>query len=65
MNGSELSPVHWRKSTHSGADEAECVEIADLKGYIGIRDNRAPEAGHLTLSRKSFAALLGRLAARS
>ncbi|MER6813759.1 DUF397 domain-containing protein [Spirillospora sp. NPDC000708] len=25
-----ITPVHWRKSTHSGANEGNCVEVADL-----------------------------------
>ncbi|HEY8478701.1 MAG TPA: DUF397 domain-containing protein [Spirillospora sp.] len=31
---------------------------------VGVRDSKAPEAGHLTLRRESFAALLSRLGAR-
>lgn len=56
-------PVHtpWRKSTYSGANEGNCVEIADLNDHIAIRDNKAPETGHLTLTRNSFAALLSQL----
>ncbi|MFS2292501.1 MAG: DUF397 domain-containing protein [Actinomadura sp.] len=51
---------HWRKSSHSGANGGECVEVADLNGRIGVRDSKAPEAGHLTLTRRNFAALLSR-----
>ncbi|TQM68171.1 uncharacterized protein DUF397 [Actinomadura hallensis] len=57
-------PVHtpWRKSTYSGANEGNCVEIADLNDHIAIRDSKAPEAGHLTLTRRNFAALVNHLA---
>ncbi|MEU9872353.1 MULTISPECIES: DUF397 domain-containing protein [Actinomadura] len=64
MNTPESTRVHWRKSTHSGAHENECVEVADLTGHIGIRDSKNPAAGHLTLTRQTFAALITRLAAR-
>ncbi|MEO3827172.1 DUF397 domain-containing protein [Actinomadura sp. B10D3] len=55
----------WRKSAHSGGAEGECVEIAALNGHVGIRDSKAPAAGHLVLSRQSFATLLVRYAGRS
>jgi hypothetical protein len=51
----------WRKSTYSGGVENECVEIADLNSHVGIRDSKAPEAAHLTLTRRDFAALLSHL----
>jgi hypothetical protein len=31
------------------------VELAALTGTIGVRDSKAPDAGHLTLSSESFA----------
>ncbi|WP_412519132.1 DUF397 domain-containing protein [Actinomadura madurae] len=61
MNTSELSRARWRKSTYSGAHENDCVEVADLQDYIAIRDSRNPAAGHLTLTRHHFTALLARL----
>lgn len=51
----------WRKSTHSGTQEGDCVEVADLGGTIGIRDSKAPDAGHLTVSAECFADLLSRV----
>ena len=55
------TPTRWRKSTHSGGDEGECVEVADLNGHVGVRDSKNPDAGHLTLTRRDFADLLARL----
>ncbi|HEU5025832.1 MAG TPA: DUF397 domain-containing protein [Spirillospora sp.] len=51
----------WRKSTHSGGHEGDCIEIGDLNDHIGVRDSKNPDAGHLTLTRRDFAALLTRL----
>ncbi|MGW2313374.1 DUF397 domain-containing protein [Actinomadura luteofluorescens] len=52
----------WRKSSYSGAGGTEeCVELAPLGNAIGVRDSRAPEAGHLVLAPQVFAALLDRL----
>jgi hypothetical protein len=61
MNTPETPPTRWRKSTHSGAVENNCVEVADLNGHIAIRDSKAPDTGHLNLTRQSFAALVFRL----
>jgi hypothetical protein len=61
MNTREPGRTHWRKSSHSGGDEGNCVEIADLDGRIGVRDSKNPEAGHLTLTRQGFADLLAQL----
>ncbi|GAA2129086.1 DUF397 domain-containing protein [Actinomadura napierensis] len=64
MNTLGPSQAHWRKSSHSGGDEGECVEIGDLDGHIGVRDSKDPAAGHLTLTHRDFAALLADLVAR-
>ncbi|MEO3827171.1 DUF397 domain-containing protein [Actinomadura sp. B10D3] len=64
MNAPDLSQSLWRKSTHSGGDEGNCVEIANLNGRIAFRDSKNPAAGHLALTRENFAALLARLTAQ-
>ncbi|SFN44110.1 DUF397 domain-containing protein [Actinomadura madurae] len=51
----------WRKSSHSGGVENECVENADLNDHIGIRDSKNPTGGHLTVTRQDFAPLLNYL----
>ncbi|WUH98951.1 DUF397 domain-containing protein [Spirillospora sp. NBC_00431] len=52
--------ITWRKSSHSESTstQSDCVEVADLGMTIGIRDSKAPEHGHLTLTHRAFAALL-------
>ncbi|MER6810125.1 DUF397 domain-containing protein [Spirillospora sp. NPDC000708] len=55
------SPV-WRKSRRSTQGTSDqCVEVADLDGNVGVRDSKAPEAGHLALTRGAFADLVTRL----
>lgn len=52
----------WRKSSHSGqGGTGECVELARLSHAVGVRDSKNPEAGHIELPRRSFAALLDHL----
>ncbi|WP_242883314.1 DUF397 domain-containing protein [Actinomadura litoris] len=56
--------ITWRKSSYSGgggSDGQECVEVAEVRSGIGLRDSKAPEAGHLSVRRTSFAALVARL----
>ncbi|WP_173095436.1 DUF397 domain-containing protein [Actinomadura verrucosospora] len=55
------TPTRWRKSSHSGANEGNCVEIGDLDGRVGVRDSKNPAAGHLTLTRRDFADILAHL----
>ncbi|WP_242883316.1 DUF397 domain-containing protein [Actinomadura litoris] len=54
----------WRKSSYSGSGAAggqDCVEVARLAGTVGVRDSKAPEAGHLSINRETFAVLVARL----
>ncbi|GAA2138763.1 DUF397 domain-containing protein [Actinomadura napierensis] len=53
--------VQWRKSSHSGGNGGECVEVAELGGTIGVRDSKDPEGGHLNVSRGALGALLADL----
>ncbi|MBX7550761.1 DUF397 domain-containing protein [Streptomyces sp. NPDC004232] len=46
----------WRKSSYSGeGDGNECVEIANSRTHITIRDSKDPAVGTLTLPAGSFA----------
>jgi hypothetical protein len=55
------SPV-WRKSSHSGSQQGDCVELAHLgTAGIGIRDSKNPATGHLTISTEAFGELLARI----
>ncbi|TMQ80703.1 DUF397 domain-containing protein [Actinomadura soli] len=57
-----MSEPVWRKSSRSGGSAGGgdgCVELAALTGTIGVRDSKAPQAGHLTLSAEDFAQLVG------
>lgn len=56
--------IIWRKSSHSGGGGAggqECIEVAQIAEGIGVRDSKAPSAGHLSLSAQSFTDLVARV----
>jgi hypothetical protein len=58
-----ISPT-WRKSSYTeGGTSEQCVEVARLDAEIGIRDSKARDAGHLTLTGHAFADLLTRIKA--
>jgi hypothetical protein len=58
-------PVEWRKSSHSGTQQGECVEIADLAaGVVGVRDSKDPYGPHLSVSTAAFGQLVRRLRER-
>ncbi|GAA2303653.1 hypothetical protein GCM10010402_73410 [Actinomadura luteofluorescens] len=50
--------IKWRKARRSEAQGDACVELARLPGGIGVRDSKAPDAGHLALSRETFRKLV-------
>ncbi|QXJ22689.1 DUF397 domain-containing protein [Actinomadura graeca] len=50
--------TRWRKSSRSNTQGNECVEAASLSGGVGLRDSKAPDGGHLTLTPAAFARLL-------
>jgi hypothetical protein len=55
------TPPAWRKASRSSTTGGECVEVANLDTAIGVRDSKAPEAGHLNLSPTNFAQLVTRV----
>ncbi|WP_019632149.1 DUF397 domain-containing protein [Actinomadura atramentaria] len=61
MTSFDLPSTRWRKSTHSGGQGGNCVEVGSADGMVGIRDSKALTAGHLTLTRTTAATLLAHI----
>ncbi|MGC4805262.1 DUF397 domain-containing protein [Micromonospora sp. DT233] len=56
----DLSEAHWRKSTRSGSNGGECVEVADnLPNIIAIRDSKDPDGPALTFGPAAWSAFVG------
>ncbi|MDH6452469.1 MULTISPECIES: DUF397 domain-containing protein [unclassified Streptomyces] len=52
-------PIRWKKSTFSGGGEGnDCVEIADLRSRIAVRDSKTPTWATLTFPAGAFTAFL-------
>jgi hypothetical protein len=59
----DFSSAHWRKSSRSGGESGQCVEVAEASGFVGVRDSKNPGDGHLVLDRAAVSALLAQVKA--
>jgi hypothetical protein len=42
-----LSGAVWHKSSRSGGNGGNCVEVAELAGTVAVRDSKRPDGGVL------------------
>ncbi|MQS07580.1 DUF397 domain-containing protein [Streptomyces alkaliphilus] len=63
MNNAESSTVAsdlaWFKSSYSGAEGGECIEVAPGSAVVYVRDSKAITGPMVTVPREAWAALLG------
>lgn len=57
MNPPELEDAVWRKSSHSPS-LSECVEVAEIRRGVAVRDSKNPAGGALVLTASQFTGLL-------
>ncbi|GII81954.1 hypothetical protein Sru01_69360 [Sphaerisporangium rufum] len=58
----ELQRVTWRKSSYSGPDGGECVEVAELSGgRRGLRDSKEPGRPALVVPPAEWVTFVGSL----
>ncbi|WP_037910982.1 DUF397 domain-containing protein [Actinacidiphila yeochonensis] len=48
----------WHKSSHSGAEGGECVEVARAPGTVHVRDSKNPDLARLTFSAAEWTAFV-------
>ncbi|KUN28686.1 toxin [Streptomyces antibioticus] len=48
------SQLEWRKSSYSGDQGGNCVEVADAPTLIAIRDSKNPAGPILTIDPAAF-----------
>jgi hypothetical protein len=52
----DLSGAQWRKSTRSGSNGGNCVEVAhNLAGVVAVRDSKDPAGPVLTFTPTAWA----------
>jgi hypothetical protein len=55
----DLTGAVWRKSTRSGGNGGNCVEVADnLPDIVALRDSKDPNGPVLTFSSASWTAFI-------
>ncbi|MGI5205414.1 DUF397 domain-containing protein [Spirillospora sp. CA-108201] len=50
----DLTSAKWRKSTRSGPNGGECVELAEVTGAVAVRDSKDPDGPVLLLTRAAL-----------
>ncbi|MET8516011.1 DUF397 domain-containing protein [Streptomyces sp. NPDC005077] len=69
MNIAETSvaapELAWFKSSYSGAEGGDCVEVANATGAVHIRDSKVAAGPVLTVSPHAWAGFVGLAADRS
>ena len=53
-----MSDLVFRKSSYSGGQSADCVEVASSATGVAIRDSKAPSGVILTLTAREWRALI-------
>ncbi|MES9524795.1 DUF397 domain-containing protein [Streptomyces capoamus] len=60
-----LTPDIWRKSSFSGGGQGDaCVEVADRRTHISVRDSKAPARATLSFPARAFVSFIEALKAR-
>ncbi len=54
------SILTWRKSTYSGGNGGQCVEVA-ASGRVLVRDSKYPDRGHLGFSAQTWREFAARI----
>ncbi|MFE4923751.1 DUF397 domain-containing protein [Streptomyces sp. NBC_00121] len=56
---SAAQELAWLKSSYSGAEGGQCVEVANATGVVHIRDSKVAAGPVLTVSRQAWAGFVG------
>lgn len=61
MNIQQPNELHWFKSTYSGGDGGECVEIAADAAAIHVRDSKERGGPRLAFTRNAWSGFVASL----
>jgi len=57
-----LSRAVWRKSSHSGGNGGQCVEVArNVPARVAVRDSKDPDGPRIVVTRAAWAAFVDRV----
>ncbi|WP_326736373.1 DUF397 domain-containing protein [Streptomyces sp. NBC_01022] len=51
----------WRKSSYSNGTGGECVEVAELRNSVGLRDSKQHRGPRISVTRSSWLAFVSSL----
>ncbi|MFE9095886.1 DUF397 domain-containing protein [Streptomyces sp. NPDC007264] len=54
--GQQHSELAWFKSSYSGTNGGDCVEVATTPAAVHVRDSKRPSAASLTFSAEQWTA---------
>jgi hypothetical protein len=58
----DLSRAVWRKSSYSGGNGGQCVEVArNLPAGVAVRDSKDPDGPRIVVTRAAWAAFVDRV----
>jgi hypothetical protein len=55
--------VTWRKSTYSGNNGGQCVEVGNTARLIAVRDSKDPDGARLAFGREAWEAFAAKVKA--
>jgi hypothetical protein len=58
---SSLNSVHWRKSSYSGGNGADCVEVGQAATVVSVRDTKDRDGFALSIAAGAWARFTGSL----
>ncbi|OPC80353.1 hypothetical protein B4N89_04780 [Embleya scabrispora] len=58
MTRERIATGTWRKSSYSGNQGGDCVEVAPLTGAVGVRDSKVGESPIVRTRAEAWAAFL-------
>jgi hypothetical protein len=62
MTAPDPTRAHWRKSTRSGSNGGNCVEVAgNVPGVVAVRDSKDPDGPVLVVAPAAWAAFAARV----
>ncbi|MFG2977361.1 DUF397 domain-containing protein [Streptomyces sp. NPDC048331] len=58
----DLSTATWHKSSYSGGDGGDCLEVADgCPDLVPVRDSKRPEGPHVVFHAQAWARFVAAL----
>ncbi|MBI0296965.1 DUF397 domain-containing protein [Streptomyces sp. PRKS01-29] len=58
MSTEDSARLAWFKSSYSGNEGGECVEVATTPGAVHVRDSKEPEGAQLVFAAQSWVAFV-------